>query len=123
MKKFSKGSPVKDEHFAEARQLWKAWNAYRHGKGALEACLSERSWIVPVEEIKKREYDLTARNPNRTDSETLPPPIEIVAELMEREREIMSILEELDELLGNNGQGETESCATILKNIADDPSA
>lgn len=105
LKKFSKGNPIKDEHFAEARQLWQAWNAFHQGKGTRDACLSERSWIVTIEEIKKREYDLTARNPNRTSTETLPPPIEIVTELMEREREIASILEELDELLGNGQEG------------------
>lgn len=105
LKKFSKGSPVQDEHFNEARQLWKAWDAYRRGEGPREACLSERSWIVPVEEIKQRGYDLTARNPNRREANTLPPPMEIVAQLMEKEREILSIVEELDEILSNSHEG------------------
>jgi type I restriction enzyme M protein len=107
LKKFSKGSPIQDEHFAEARELYKAWDAYRNGQGPREACLSERSWIVPVEEIKARGYDLTARNPNRKETEALPAPIEILASLLEREREILSILEELDMMLSNaNGEGE-----------------
>jgi type I restriction enzyme M protein len=55
-----------------------------------------------VEEIKARGYDLTARNPNRKETEALPAPIEILASLVEGEREILSILEELDELLSNN---------------------
>jgi len=105
LKKFSKGSPIQDEHFAEARQLWKAWDAYRKGQGPREACLSERSWIVPVEEIKARGYDLTARNPNRKEAETFPSPVEIVAGLYEREREILSIVEELNELLGGSEKG------------------
>jgi len=65
LKKFSKGNPIKDEHFEEARKLWKAWDAYRKGQGPRESCLSERSWIVSIEDIKNRGYDLTARNPNR----------------------------------------------------------
>jgi len=102
LKKFSKGSPIQDGHFAEARKLYKAWEAYRKGQGTREACLSERSWIVSVDEIKARGYDLTARNPNRKETEALPPPMELVARLLEREREILSIVEELDEFLSNN---------------------
>ncbi|WP_117236635.1 N-6 DNA methylase [Thermus sediminis] len=108
LKKFSKGSPIQDEHFEEARRLWKAWDAYRKRQGRqgpCEACLSERSWIVPVEEIKQRGYDLTARNPNRREANTFPLPMEIVAQLMEKERGILSIVEELYELLGNNTTG------------------
>ena len=32
LKKFSKGSPIADEHFDGARQVWKRWKAYRIGK-------------------------------------------------------------------------------------------
>ncbi|PTQ51571.1 MAG: Type I restriction-modification system, DNA-methyltransferase subunit M [Hydrogenibacillus schlegelii] len=110
LKKFSKGNPIQDEHFEEARRLWKAWDAYRKGQGPREACLSERSWIVPVDEVKARGYDLTARNPNRPEGEELPSPVEIVAGLLEREREILSIVEELDELLATNGNQEALKC-------------
>lgn len=102
LKKFSKGNPIADEHLAEARQLWQAWDAFRKGQGVRDNCVSERSWIVAAEEIKGRSYDLTARNPNRQEAEALPSPMEIVASLLEREREILSIVEELDEMLGNN---------------------
>lgn len=104
LKKFSKGSPIQDEHFAEARELWRAWDAYRKGFGPREACLSQRSWIVQVEEIKQRGYDLTARNPNSRETETLPSPSEIVAGLLELEREIWEIVEELNDLLGNSNR-------------------
>lgn len=101
LKRFSKGRPIQDEHFEEARRLWKAWDAYRRGQGPREACLAENAWIVTIGEVREREYDLTARNPNRQDDERLPPPAEIVASLLEREREILSIVEELNELLGS----------------------
>jgi len=102
LKKFSKGSPIKDTHFAEARRLWACWEDYRKGKGSREKCLSDYSWIVSVDEIKSRGYDLTARNPNHPEEECLPSPVEIVASLLERERETLSIVEELGEFLGNN---------------------
>lgn len=34
LKKFSKGSPILDEHFDEARRMWQEWRAYLQGKGA-----------------------------------------------------------------------------------------
>ncbi len=108
LKKFSKGSPIQDEHFAEAREIWHVWDAYRNNRG-LRPEPNERSWIVTADEIKTGGYDLTARNPSRAEGEQLPSPVEIVARLLEKEREILSIVEELDELLsdgqnGGNGQ-------------------
>jgi type I restriction enzyme M protein len=38
-----------------------------------------------MEEVRARGYDLTACNPNRKETETLPSPMEIVASLLERE--------------------------------------
>jgi type I restriction enzyme M protein len=61
-----------------------------------------------VDEIKTSGYDLTARNPKRPEGEQLPSPVDIVARLLEKEREILSIVEELDELLSNgHGGGDT----------------
>ena len=104
LKKFSKGNPIQDEHFAEAREIWHVWDAYRRNRG-LRPEPNERSWVVPADEIKARGYDLTARNPNRPEGEQLPSPVEIVARLLEKEREILSIVEELDELLSNGQNG------------------
>lgn len=106
LKKFSKGSPVQDDHLAEARKLWHTWDDYRKAKG-LKPDTTERSWIVPLEEIKTKGYDLAARNPNRPEGEQLPSPVEIVAGLMEKEREILSIVQELDEVLSKNQEGDT----------------
>lgn len=35
LKKFSKGSPIEDEHFDEARGMWQQWRAYLRGEGEL----------------------------------------------------------------------------------------
>jgi type I restriction enzyme M protein len=46
LKKFSKGSPIQDEHFDEARRMWRLWRAYLRGEGerpfALAADLREQ---------------------------------------------------------------------------------
>lgn len=103
LKKFSKGSRIKDDHFAEAVALWQAWQAYRRGQGQRPQATAN-SWIVPVDEIKQRGYDLTARNPNRPEAGHLPHPTELTARLLENTRELHSIIENLHEML-SNGMG------------------
>jgi len=105
LKKFSKGSPIQDEHFAEARELWAAWNAYRRGEGPRPEP-TEHSWIVPAEKIKERGYDLSARNPNRNEAESYRHPAEITASLLEKERQILGIIEELHEMVGNGEEND-----------------
>jgi type I restriction enzyme M protein len=100
LKKFSKGSPIADEHFAEALALWRAWDDHRQGAGPRPAP-TEHSWIEPVEAIKEREYDLSARNPNRDESVDLPHPAELTARLLERVRELHDTLESLHELVSD----------------------
>ena len=105
LKKFSKGSPIQDEHFAEARELWAAWDAYRRGEGPRPEP-TEHSWIVPAEKIKERGYDLSARNPNRNEAESYRHPAEITASLLEKERQILGIIEELHEMVGNGEEND-----------------
>lgn len=121
LKKFSKGSPVLDEHLREARQMaetwrdnqaqiaaqlppdaetWQAWNKARLEQADLPV-LSKNAWLVPVEEIRARGYDLSARNPHRDAAAELPKPIELTSRLLERVRELHDIIEGLHEKLGN----------------------
>jgi len=104
LKKFSKGNPLQDEHFSQVRTLWAAWDACRRGLGPRPEPTGD-SWIVSVDEIKERAYDLSARNPNRGDAETYRHPAEITASLLEKERQILSIIEELHEMVGDGNDG------------------
>ena len=60
-----------------------------------------------MDEIKARDYDLSARNPNRHEQTDLPQPEELTARLLERVRELHSILENLHEIV-SNGNPEDE---------------
>lgn len=100
LKKFSKGSLIQDEHFDEARGLWAAWDACRRDEGPRPEP-TDHSWIVSADEVKERDYDLAARNPNQEETETYRHPAEITASLMEKERQILNIIEELHEMVGN----------------------
>lgn len=55
--------------------------------------LTESSWIVPVTEIK--DYDLSAKNPNKAVEEVLRSPSEIMDELRENENQIGKAMVEL----------------------------
>lgn len=103
LKKFSKGSPIQDEHFGEARELWAAWNAYRQGEGPRPES-TDNSWTGPVGEIKERGYDLSARNPNLNERVALPHPAELTATLLERVRELHETVENLHTLVSNGNE-------------------
>jgi len=96
-KKFSKGNPIQDEHFKDCR------------KKAKGRTLSDQSWIVPVKQVVEQNYDLTAKNPNRKEENKLRPPGKITASILEKEREILAIAEELHAMLRGRGKGRRQS--------------
>jgi len=81
--KFSKTRPLKDEHLEDC------WQKFQ------KHAVSENSWIVSAEELKKRNYDLTAKNPNRKEEATHKPPEELVKEIEKKEEKIAGILREI----------------------------
>ena len=103
LKKFSKGSLIQDVHFAEGKELWTAWDAYRRN-ASLRPEPTDNSWIVRVEEIKEREYDLSARNPNRSDRAVLPHPADLTATLLERVRELHETAKRLHTLVSDSDE-------------------
>jgi len=109
LKKFSKGSPIVDEHFDEAWQLSQTWNAQRKnipanisGEGIEKYYGAPNAWITSIEEIKSRDYDLTARNPYGSTNEELLNPTVLTSRLLERIRELHDIVENLHDTITNN---------------------
>jgi type I restriction enzyme M protein len=87
-KKYTKANPIEDEDLKDCYEKWKKRE------------ISKYSWIVPVEEIIKKGYDLTAKNPNRKEEFEYKPPEELVASILEKERQILEILKEIRNIFG-----------------------
>jgi len=85
--KFTKKQNIRDEHFVDILKRWEKRE------------VSESLWIVPIEQIKERGYDISPRNPNEGDSEVLLPPDEILKEIGHNQEEIDKIASSLKEIL------------------------
>jgi type I restriction enzyme M protein len=117
LKKFSKGSPILDEHFEEARRLWAQWKRWLEGEGERPFPLAadvraggngvgQPYWVETLDDLRARGYDLSARNPYPGERATLPRPAELTARLLERQRELHAAMERLHALVSN---GEEEA--------------
>ncbi len=85
--KFTKKNRIKDEHFKDALKKFKNRE------------ISENSWIVSIEEIKKRDYDLTPKNPNKKEEIEYREPEEILKEIEEVDLKIGDIIKEIKSML------------------------
>ena len=66
-----------------------------------ERTSGENSWIVPVEEIVAKGFDLSARNPNRGNDYQHKPALELVQSIRAKEESVIELLMELEEILEN----------------------
>jgi type I restriction enzyme M protein len=96
-KKYTKANPITDEDLKDCYEKWKRRE------------ISENSWVVPVEEIVKRGYDLTAKNPNRREEFEYKSLEELVASVIEKEKAILEIAEEIMNLLRVNNEEKNNS--------------
>lgn len=60
---------------------------------------SENSWLVSIEEIEKRGFDLSAKNPNRKDDYEHRPALDLVQSIKTKEERVFALLDELEDLL------------------------
>jgi type I restriction enzyme M protein len=87
-KKYSKTKPMRFEEFADCQAWWG------------DRAESEQAWRVPIADIEANGYNLDLGNPNRPDDLAHRPPVELVAELIVAEREILRLLEEIEREIG-----------------------
>jgi type I restriction enzyme M protein len=83
-KKYSKTRPMRFDEFAGCQQWWP------------ERTENERAWRVVASDVAVNGYNLDLRNPNRPDDLSHRPPKELLAELVETERDILTMLEKLE---------------------------
>ena len=87
-KKYSKMKPMRFEEFAPCAEWWDGQT--REGRAE-----NEFAWRVPIGEIETGNYNLDRANPNRGADLAHRPPEELIAELIEGEREILRLLDEV----------------------------
>ena len=87
-KRYSKTKPIRFEEFTNCQEWWPKREE------------NERAWRVPIANIEANGYNLDLRNPNRPDDLSHRPPAELLTELVETEREILVLLEDLQEEMG-----------------------
>lgn len=83
-KKYSKTKPIRFEEFAACQQWWGTRTE------------NDRAWRVLATDVAGNNYNLDLRNPNRPDDLSHRPPKELLAELVDTEREILALLESLE---------------------------
>ncbi len=82
-KKYSKTKPMRFEEFADCQSWWGTRTE------------NDRAWRVPTADLEANGFNLDVRNPSRAGELAHRPPGELVAELIEVEQEILSLLEKL----------------------------
>ena len=85
--KFTKTKPIKDSDLEDC------WQKFQ------KRAVSENSWIISAEELKKRNYDFTDKNPNHKEELIHKSPKELVEEIEEKEEKVEKILAEIKRLL------------------------
>lgn len=79
--------PIDGDQLPDFLKKWK-----RRTKG-------DNSWVVPIDDITQRGYDLSAKNPNRKDDYEHRPALELVQSIRAKEERIMDLLGELEAIL------------------------
>lgn len=100
LKKFSKGSPIGDEHFVEARHKNLLLKQFTK-KDIPSEKLTYESWFTDLDTLIDREFDLSARNPNQSQEEILPHPSKLTSRILEDQEKLKSIIKRLHKMVSD----------------------
>jgi len=90
-KNYTRNNPIKDEDLEDAYKKWQKRE------------ISKNSWIVKVEDIIKRDYDLSAKNPNKAKGAVYRKPEELLRSVMKKENNLRVTLEQIRSTLNKKG--------------------
>jgi len=101
-KNYTRANPIKDEDLKDALEKFNGWKKYLETgeEEWKQKAISENSWIASIDEVQENDYDLSARNPNRKQIIEYPEPSEIISDLLEKEKRITELLNELRKIIG-----------------------
>lgn len=83
--KLTKNRPITFDHFSEFLSVWE------------DRKLTDNSWIVNIKDIK--DFDISAKNPNRNDAIEHKSPIELVENIKLNNEEITDLMNEIEAIL------------------------
>lgn len=83
--KLTKNKPIQYDHFKEFLEIWQSRKE------------SENSWIVNVEDIK--DFDISAKNPNKIETIEHKSPIELVENIKDNNKEINDLMDDIVSIL------------------------
>lgn len=85
--KFTKKKTIQDSNFDEVYKKWQKKE------------LSENSWVVSVEELEKKGFDISPKNPIRNNEKELSNPKEILEQISQTNKQISKIVSSLEKYL------------------------
>ena len=83
--KLTKNKPILFDHFTDFLECW------------ADRKLTDNSWIVKVSDVK--DYDISAKNPNKVESIDHKSPIELVENIKDNSKEINDLMDEIESIL------------------------
>lgn len=91
-KNYTKTKPLRDEEF----ELLKKWWGGKSRRGRQE---TDHSWRIPAKQIIDDNYNLDLKNPTAAKALEHLPPEELVSGIIQKEKQILTIMEEIQEML------------------------
>ena len=76
---------------------------------AQKRTVSDKSWVIPVDEVVDKNYDLSASNPNAKRTTQHRPPAVIAADISSKQERVLEIMQEIQELLSGPEDKEPET--------------